>query len=81
MSLKEKIDAGLVSIHAPVKVRPPVLSEKMLYRSFNSRTREGATTSIPLADGQTGFNSRTREGATFPEGGVSGFQKFQFTHP
>ena len=38
-------------------------------------------TSIPLADGQTGFNSRTREGATFPEGGVSGFQKFQFTHP
>ena len=34
---------SIVSIHAPVKVRPPILTNIATNPSFNSRTREGAT--------------------------------------
>ena len=36
----------LVSIHAPVKVRQKDITNNFSYRSFNSRTREGATVSF-----------------------------------
>ena len=54
----------LVSIHAPVKVRPVEQALSLIMIGFNSRTREGATMSIKGDISITGFNSRTREGAT-----------------
>ena len=55
-----------VSIHAPVKVRRQSDCVKYPTRSFNPRTREGATAFIDTAGADLRFNPRTREGATCP---------------
>ena len=55
----------VVSIHAPVRVRPGPPRIQGRRRSFNSRTREGATKNRCVSFLRSiGFNSRTREGAT-----------------
>ena len=54
-----------VSIHAPVRERPPVFGPGLCPRCFNSRSREGATSVSGCRQAGTGcFNSRSREGAT-----------------
>ena len=54
-----------VSIHAPVKVRHAYPHKISLYRCFNPRTREGATSDSGSDMAiLSRFNPRTREGAT-----------------
>ena len=58
-----------------------ILEKSQEWRSFNSRTREGATFLFQIVFSLLSFNSRTREGATknLRVGVLVGL--FQFTHP
>ena len=48
---------GSVSIHAPVRVRPWYSAASPGHTSFNPRTREGATISLPSSPGGKPFQS------------------------
>ena len=73
---------GFVSIHAPVRVRPPVLSESAQREGFNPRTREGATCIMPIDSGAYRVSIhapvRVRRLAETPD---ATFEWFQSTHP
>ena len=53
-----------VSIHAPVRERLIKQLRIQALQRFNSRSREGATSSIASREFYFSFNSRSREGAT-----------------
>ena len=72
----------LVSIHAPVRVRPAPQHLTSLPGGFNSRTREGATIAVLLHDQlpEVSIHApvRVRRDLGFSDRDI---MEFQFTHP
>ena len=80
VSRRDVLDV-LVSIHAPIRVRPVLCLFRVSCRRFNPRTHTGATWECPASSIRASFNPRTHTGATTIKNGNGMAWKFQSTHP